>query len=118
MTKIRFRQNGRHFTATFIGHSGAKRINGNDLVCAAVSMLSQALVQGVYDAYSRGHVQSIKKVLQDERDGAVSIDLLATEAGFAHVLGAFSVIASGCALLAKEFSENVALGRDFGAYRQ
>lgn len=116
MTRICFRQNHRHFIATFSGHSNATRVAGNDLVCAAVSMLSQSLMQGVIDESKRGHVAKVKHNDLNERDGAVSVELTATEAGFQSVLGMFSGIASGCALLAAQYPDNVSVGREFQEY--
>ncbi len=116
MTYITFRQNHKHFVATFIGHSNAKRTNGSDLVCASVSMLSQALYQGVMDEQERGNIKTVKQLKLDPCDGAVSIDIVTTDNGFQSVLGAFSVIATGCAILAAEYPDNVTLGRAFKAY--
>jgi uncharacterized protein YsxB (DUF464 family) len=116
MTKIHFRQNGNHFTATFTGHANAKRHDGNDLVCAAISMLSQTLMQYACDALERGHLVKIGTIRQNPMDGAVSVDVLANNDGFPHVLGAFSAVATGCALLAEKHPDNVSLGREFQAY--
>lgn len=117
MTRITFRQVGHHFIASFTGHANAKRENGNDLVCAAISILAQSLAQATCEELARGNLAKITTIKQDERDGALSIDATATEAGFQHVLGAFSAIASGCALLSDKYPDNVTLGRDFQAYQ-
>ena len=116
MTRIQFRQNGKHFMAVFTGHSDAKRENGNDLVCAAVSTLAQSLMQGLSDAIERGHIAKVIKMLVDERDGALSVDVLSTEAGFPYVMGAFTTVATGCAMLADKYPGNVSLGRNFKSY--
>lgn len=116
MTQIKFRQAGNHFTAVFTGHANAKRVNDSDLVCAGISTLAQMLVQSACEALERGHLSKIITLKQDPRDGAVSLEVLATDDGFPHVLGMFSAAASGSALLAEKYPENVSLGRDFQAY--
>ncbi|HNW87270.1 MAG TPA: ribosomal-processing cysteine protease Prp [Candidatus Limiplasma sp.] len=116
MTKIVFRQNHRHFIATFSGHANAPRTGGNDLVCAAASMLAQTLMQGVMDESKRGNIQSVKHNCMNERDGAVSVEIVATDEGFPQVLGLFSGIASGCAMLANQYPDSVSVGREFQEY--
>lgn len=117
MTQITFRQVGNHFIAVFTGHANANRENGNDLVCAGISTLAQMLVQSACEALERGHLSKIITLKQDPRDGAVSLEVLATDEGFPHVLGLFSAAASGSALLADKYPDNVTLGRDFKAYQ-
>lgn len=116
MTRTTFRQAGNHFTAVFTGHANAKRVNDSDLVCAAISALAQMLVQGVCEELERGNICKINTLKRDDRDGAVSVDVLATNDGFPNVLGLFSGAASGCALIAEKYPENVSLGRYFQAY--
>lgn len=116
MTRIQFRQVGNHFMATFEGHAGAKRVRNHDLVCAAVSMLAQSLIQACCDALERGDLARINTIKKNKQDGAVSLDVLATDEGFPKVLGAFSTIAAGCSLLHEKYPENVSLGRNFQTY--
>ena len=86
------------------------------MVCAAVSMLAQSLMQGVIDESKRGHIAKIKHNDLNVHDGAVSVEVTTTEEGFQSVLGMFSTVATGCALLASQYPDNVSVGREFQEY--
>ena len=95
------------FRLEVAGHTDYSGAEGN-LVCAAVSILTQALMAWVQAQAKFGFVDKVNALRQQE--GYALIDVTVRPAWDARTLGAFSVILDGFRLLAETYPENVRFG--------
>lgn len=106
MTRVTLRQVCNHFTFCCSGHCGYGK-KGQDVLCAAVSTLSQTLMETIRTAPAG----TLGKVMAYSiQDGDVSVDLLTTDEGRARMRAAFETVESGFRLLEKKYKKFVAVG--------
>ncbi len=103
MTIAVFDVQGSRFDISIIGHAG-HGIDGQDIVCAACSMLACTLMECMSradrDGYLVRHDCSMK-------DGNVRINAITTDYGRKRVDTIVSVIRAGYELLESQYPENV-----------
>ena len=93
-------------TLTLQGHAGGAP-RGQDLVCAAVSMLTYALAQRLTELDSKGALVQPPKICLTPGDAQISA--IAKENRAAQVQEAFALIRSGLTLLQHHYPQQVQL---------
>ena len=104
MTTVKIEQLNNRFLIDITGHAGFNP--GNDIVCAAVSVLSQTLVQCIQDEEINGDL-TINYL--DLQDGIVNIDINYPDRAREKIMSALSVIITGFELLSNAYPDNVDL---------
>lgn len=104
MTTIKSATKGSVTTITVDGHAGFNP--GNDIVCAAASMLTYTLVQNLLDLTGAGLLEWCKT---DEKDGSMKIKVKTNKKGEAVAKIAIKTIMTGYELLQNQYPENVKL---------
>lgn len=104
MTKAIFKQNGNIFRVKFEGH--AEFNPGNDIVCAACSVLMCALYNNLIDYANAGLIKVIESK-RDEKTGFLYIRFKAKDGVAGYIEAAVKVIARGFELLKAEYPDNV-----------
>ena len=92
------------FRVEVAGHTDYQGAEGN-LACAAVSILTQALMAWVQAQARFGFLDKVDAL--QRQDGYALIDVTVHPDWDARALGAFSVILDGFRLLAEAYPENV-----------
>jgi len=108
MTEIRYRFEDDCHHLQIQGHSGFGG-HGGDIVCAAVSMLGQTLLQCLIDAESRGDLKTLR---HSRGDGALSAAALPVPAAREPVRVMFETVLTGLEMLAGRYPECVAYRND------
>lgn len=97
MIKAKFKRDENGLTMTVRGHARSAE-KGQDLVCAAASILAYTAAQDVTDAYRNGMLKGEPKVAFSE--GKAEIDVSPKDEHFAEVLHTLFVVQKGLLLLA------------------
>ena len=105
MTKIRM--NWEDMTLTASGHAGAGK-HGQDIVCAAISILLYALVNQLRDAEERGRVTM--EWMEDSDAGSMRIHVKPRSGEETRVRAYFRVILTGLKTMAEYYPGNVSVG--------
>lgn len=95
---------GRGASIRIKGHAGYS--SGNDIVCAAVSVLSFTLMQTLEKERKAGNLKFLK---YDYRSGFVSVEALPSRRFKGRFKAILSTIVSGFELLADRYPDNVKL---------
>ena len=107
MTNVALAENNGRFTARIHGHADYGP-HGADIVCAAVSMLSQTLIKAIMDA-PQGMIRRVEDCRAEGGHVTVRLETYAT--GQDYMRCVFSVISGGFELLQKKYPDCVAVGR-------
>lgn len=91
---------------TLKGHAGAAP-KGEDLICAAATMLAYTVAQAVQFLYEQGKLQKKPKI--HIKDGEATIIATPTEEAYPETLHTFWVAQCGAHVLAHNYPQNVAL---------
>ena len=91
---------------TLRGHSGAAP-TGEDLICAAATMLAYTAAQSVQFLHEQGMLKRKPKI--HISDGEATIIATPNEDGYAEVLHTFWVVQTGIYVLAHNYPQNVKL---------
>jgi uncharacterized protein YsxB (DUF464 family) len=104
VTKVFLQQEENRRRLSIKGHANYGP-TGEDIVCAAVSMLGQTIAQYAMNLDAEGKVEALDELTC--WDGAVRIDAVLTDDGCQQMDTALGVIMTGFELLQRKYPENV-----------
>jgi uncharacterized protein YsxB (DUF464 family) len=105
MTTATIRANGPEISVTVKGHAGAPRTeHDNDIVCAAVSVLSQTLLECMIREQDAGALDGFK---YRAVSGDIEVNAIPRELHTERVKTAVRTVATGFILLSKAYPDNV-----------
>lgn len=105
MIRIEITENQMEYCLTMTGHAGYNP--GNDIVCAAASILGQTAVQLVYDMESDGQVEVAHDIV---RDGKIYLKVNALPGWETVMKERLKFIKTGFELIHQEYEKHVKLG--------
>lgn len=105
MTTAVITQRGNEYSITINGHAGYSD-GGPDIVCAACSVLTCTLMQCAFSEEAAGN---LKELSTAEYSGDVLLRLTASDHAAERISAIVDTIASGFAMLAHTYPENVRL---------
>lgn len=103
MTRVRLTWENEELAADIAGHAGYGP-PGRDIVCAAVSMLAQALAASLQQAQEDGLLAACRCRVEE---GIVQIRARAAPSGLPVIRGMTEVVCTGYRLLAEQYPDYV-----------
>lgn len=105
MTTAIFTQRGKEYSISITGHAGYSTLEP-DIVCSACSVLACTLMQCVLCEEAAGNLRTLSTL---EDNGNVNIRFVACDLANVRMQSIVETIATGFAMLAHEYPDNVKL---------